>query len=254
MMVNDMAAVTVVNEGGASPYVLLCEHASNYIPAEYAGLGLPAAELQRHIAWDIGAADLSRLLSQRLDAPLILSGYSRLLIDCNRPLLTPTSIPTRSEDTEIPGNHGLDAEERARRATAYFTPFRDRVVAMLDQRQRSGTPTIVFAVHSFTPVFRGVARPWQCGVLYAGAAGFGRGLVARLAADPGLNVGDNQPYQIGSNTDYTVPMHGDGRGLTAALLEIRQDLLATPAGIEEWAQRLVPALADLATEFAPRAK
>ncbi len=246
MMVNDIAAVTVVNEGGASPYVLLCEHASNYIPAEYAGLGLPAAELQRHIAWDIGAADLSRLLSQRLDAPLILSGYSRLLIDCNRPLLTPTSIPTRSEDTDIPGNQGLDAEERARRAAAYFTPFQDQVVAMLDGRQRSGTPTIVFGVHSFTPVFRGVARPWQCGVLYGAATGFGRGLVARLAADPGLNVGDNQPYQIGRDTDYTVPMHGDGRGLPAALIEVRQDLIATPAGVEGWAQRMVPALADVA--------
>ncbi len=253
-MANDMPAVTTVNEDGASPYVLLCEHASNYIPAEYAGLGLQAADLQRHIAWDIGAADLSRLLSRRLDAPLILSGYSRLLIDCNRPLLTPTSIPTRSEDTEIPGNHGLDAEERERRAAAYFTPFQDRVVATLDRRQRSGTPTIVFAVHSFTPVFRGVARPWQCGVLYAAAVGFGRGLVTRLAADPDLVVGDNQPYQIGGTTDYTVPVHGDGRGITAALLEIRQDLIATPAGIEEWAQRLVPALADLATELVPTAK
>ena len=253
-MRRDTPAVTTVNEGGASPYVLLCEHASNYIPPEYAGLGLQAADLQRHIAWDIGAADLSRLLSQRLDAPLILSGYSRLLIDCNRPLLTPTSIPTRSEDTEIPGNHGLDAEERERRAAAYFTPFQDRVVAMLDRRQRSGTPTIVFAVHSFTPVFRGVARPWHCGVLYAAAAAFGRGLVTRLAADSGLVVGDNQPYQIGSTTDYTVPVHGDGRGLTAALLEIRQDLLATPAGIEEWAQRLVPALAGLATDLVPTAK
>ncbi len=249
----DRPAVTTVNEGGASPYVLLCEHASNHIPAEYAGLGLPAADLQRHIAWDIGAADLSRLLSQRLDAPLILSGYSRLLIDCNRPLLTPTSIPTCSEDTKIPGNHGLNAEERERRAAAYFTPFQDRVVAMLDERQRSGTPTIVFAVHSFTPVFRGVARPWQCGVLYAAATGFGRGLVARLAADPGLNVGDNQPYQIGGTTDYTVPVHGDGRGLMAALLEVRQDLIATPAGVEEWAQRLVPALADLAPEVLARA-
>lgn len=247
-------AVTAVNEDGASPYVLLCEHASNFIPDAYAGLGLQDADLRRHIAWDIGAADLARLLSRRLDAPLFLSGYSRLLIDCNRPLLTPTSIPARSEDTEIPGNHGLAAEERARRAAAYFTPFQDRVASMLDRRQRSGTPTIVFGVHSFTPVFRGVARPWQCGVLYAAATGFGRGLVDRLAADPGLNVGDNQPYQIGGDTDYTIPVHGDGRGLPAALLEIRQDLLATAEGIEEWAQRLVPALAGIAAGFQAAAK
>ena len=243
-------AVTSVNEDGPSPYVLLCEHASNYIPAEYAGLGLQGADLRRHIAWDIGVAELSRLLSDRLDAPLFLSGYSRLLIDCNRPLLTPTSIPTRSEDTEIPGNHGLAMEERKRRAAAYFTPFHDRVAALLDQRARTGKPTIVVGVHSFTPVFRGVARPWQCGVLYAAAAGFGRALISSLAADPGLNVADNQPYQIAADEDYTVPVHGDRLGFPAALLEIRQDLLANANGIEEWAQRLVPVLAGAATEFA----
>lgn len=248
-MAENAPAVTTVNEDGASPYVLLCEHASNYIPAHYAGLGLHGPDLGRHIAWDIGAAELARRLSRRLDAPLFLSGYSRLLIDCNRPLLTPTSIPTRSEDTEVPGNQGLTAEERERRAAAYFTPFHDRVASMLDRRQRSGTPTIVVGVHSFTPVFRGVARPWQCGVLYAAAAGFGQALVARLAADPDLNVGDNQPYQIGATTDYTVPVHGDQRGLTAALIEIRQDLLATADGIEDWAQRLAPALADVAISF-----
>jgi predicted N-formylglutamate amidohydrolase len=248
-MAQDVTAVTTVNEGGASPYVLLCEHASNYIPAEYSGLGLQGADLRRHIAWDIGAADLARLLSRRLDAPLFLSGYSRLLIDCNRPLLTPTSIPTRSEDTEIPGNHRLAADERERRAAAYFTPFHEQVAAMLDRRTRSGVPTIVVGVHSFTPVFHGVARPWQCGVLYAAAAEFGRGLIAGLAADPGLNVGDNQPYQIAAAYDYTVPVHGDQRGLPAALIEIRQDLIATAEGVEEWAQRLVPALANIAATY-----
>ncbi len=245
-MADDAPAVTIVNDDGASPYVLLCEHASNYIPAQYSGLGLHGPDLLRHIAWDIGAAELSRLLSRRLDAPLFLSGYSRLLIDCNRPLLTPTSIPTRSEDTEIPGNQGLAAEERRRRAAAYFTPFHDRVAAVLDRRARSGTPTIVVGVHSFTPVFRGVSRPWQCGVLYAGAAAFGQALIARLAADPGLNVGDNEPYQIAAAEDYTVPVHGDQRGTMAALIEIRQDLIGTADGVDEWAQRLTPALADVA--------
>jgi len=237
-------AVTAENEDGTSPYVLLCEHASNYIPAHYADLGLHGPELRRHIAWDIGAADLSRLLSQRLDAPLFLSGYSRLLIDCNRPLLTPTSIPTRSEDTEIPGNHGLTADEKQRRADAFFTPFQERVAAALDRR--AGTRTIVVGIHSFTPVFRGVARPWHAGVLYAAAAPFGQALVARLAADPDLNVGDNQPYQIGPDTDYTVPIHGDRRGISAALIEIRQDLVGNAAGVEEWAQRLPAALAEAA--------
>ena len=248
-MTDDIPAVTAVNEDGRSPYVLLCEHASNHIPARYAGLGLHEPDLRRHIAWDIGVAELARLLSRRLDAPLFLSGYSRLLIDCNRPLLTPTSIPTRSEDTEIPGNHGLAMHERERRAAAYFTPFHDRVAALLDWRARSGRPTIVVGVHSFTPVFRGVARPWQCGVLYGAAAAFGQALIARLAADPSLNVGDNQPYQIGAATDYTVPVHGDQRGIMAALIEIRQDLLGTADGIGDWAQRLAPALVDAAAGF-----
>ncbi len=245
---NDLPAVTTVNEGGRSPYVLLCEHASNYIPSQYEGLGLQGPDLRRHIAWDIGAADLARLLSRRLDAPLFLSGYSRLLIDCNRPLLTPTSIPSRSEDTEIPGNKGLAAEERERRAAAYFTPFHDRVAALLDRRSRSGTPAVVVGVHSFTPVFRGVARPWQCGVLYAAAMTFGQALITRLAADPGLIVGDNEPYSISANEDYTVPVHGDRRGLVAALIEIRQDLLSTGEGVEDWAQRLGRALEDIASE------
>ena len=242
-------AVTTENEAGTSPYVLLCEHASNYIPARYADLGLHGPDLRRHIAWDIGAADVSRLLSRRLDAPLFLSGYSRLLIDCNRPLLTPTSIPTRSEDTEIPGNHGLTADERQRRADAYFTPFHKRITAALDRRARAGARTIVVGMHSFTPVFRGVARPWHAGVLYAAAVPFGRALVGRLAADPGLNVGDNQPYQISPDTDYTVPIHGDRRGISAALIEVRQDLIDSEAGVEEWGERLATALAEVAASL-----
>lgn len=244
-------AVTAVNEDGASPYVLLCEHASNHIPAAYRGLGVSEADLQRHIAWDIGAADLARLLSRRLDAPLFLSGYSRLLIDCNRPLGTPTSIPARSEDTDIPGNHGLTADERDRRASAYFTPFHDRVAAALDRRTRADTPTIVIGVHSFTPVFHGISRPWQAGVLYAAATSFGRALVAKLAAEPGLTVGDNQPYQIEPDHDHTVPVHGDGRGLPAALIEVRQDLLAATGGAEEWARRLAFALAAISPTARP---
>lgn len=245
-MASDPPAVTAENEEGASPYVLLCEHASNYIPASCRGLGLEVADLRRHIAWDIGGADLARLLSRLLDAPLFLSGYSRLLIDCNRPLGTPTSIPARSEDTDIPGNHGLTVAERDRRAAAYFTPFHDRVAAALDRRARSSRPTIVVGVHSFTPVFQGVPRPWQAGVLYAGAVPFGQALVARLGAEAGLCVGDNQPYQIEPEHDYTVPVHGDGRGLPAALIEVRQDLLAAPGGPQEWAGRLAPALLDVA--------
>ena len=241
----DPSAASAENTGGPSPYVLLCEHASNFMPSRYVGLGLDEAALRRHIAWDIGAAPLARLLSRGLDAPLFLSGRSRLLIDCNRPPGTPTSIPERSEDTAIPGNIGLSAQARSARKTRYFEPFRQMVAAELDRRAGLAIPTIVLGVHSFTPVFQGVVRPWQAGVLYADAAEFGQGLVAGLAADPALTVGDNQPYQIEPEHDYTVPVHGDGRGIPAALLEIRQDLLANEEEIASWAGRLLPALATI---------
>lgn len=239
------SAATVENAAGTSPYVLLCEHASNHIPAEYAALGLDAPELQRHIAWDIGAAPLARHLSRTLDAPLFLSGYSRLLIDCNRPLHSTTSIPERSEDTLIPGNAGLPEAERARRAAAYFTPLAEMVQAELDRRARLGIPTIVLGVHSFTPVFHGIARPWHAGVLYAAATSFARGLLEQLATIQGVVVGDNEPYRIDPAHDYTVPTHGDGRGLPAVLLEIRNDLIAHEAGVALWGERLTTALPAL---------
>ncbi|WP_439596383.1 N-formylglutamate amidohydrolase [Falsiroseomonas sp.] len=236
---SDPPAVTAVNEGGASPLVLVCEHASNHIPAHHAALGLPAEALRRHIAWDIGAAALARRLSALLDAPLFLSGYSRLLIDCNRPPGVPSSIPLRSESTEIPGNRDLTEAEVARRQEDYFWPFQDRIARFLDAR-----PTrFILGVHSFTPVFLGVARPWEAGVLYGEATGFGAALLAGLRQDPALTVGDNEPYRIELAEDYTVPVHGDARGIAAALIEVRQDLLADDAGIEAWAQRLAPVLA-----------
>ncbi|NKE44321.1 N-formylglutamate amidohydrolase [Roseomonas frigidaquae] len=235
---SDPPAVSVVNDGGTSPLVLVCEHASNHIPARYNALGLPPEELRRHIAWDIGAAALAGRLAALLDAPLFLSGYSRLLIDCNRPPGVPSSIPLRSEATDIPGNHGLTAAEVAQRQDDYFWPFQHRIARFLDAR-----PTrFLLGVHSFTPVFRGVPRPWQAGVLYGEATGFGAALIAGLRQDPALTVGDNEPYRIELAEDYTVPVHGDARGIPAALLEVRQDLLADPAGIEAWARRLAPIL------------
>lgn len=237
--------MTVVNEDGRSPVVLICEHASNHIPARYGGLGLAPADLQRHIAWDIGAAALARRLSALLDAPLFLSGYSRLLIDCNRPPGAPTSIPPRSEDTLIPGNQDLSQEEAARREAAYFAPFQDRIARFLDARAAAGRRSTVLGIHSFTPVFRGVKRPWHAGVLYGDAAALGACLLARLRADPALTVGDNQPYRILPDEDYTVPVHGDARGLPAALIEVRQDLLGTAPDIEEWARRIAAGLSCL---------
>ncbi len=233
---------------GASPFVLLCEHASNHVPAAYAGLGLPPRDLRRHTARDIGAADLARELSRRLDAPLFLSGRSRLLIDCDRPPGAPASVPARSDGTDIPGNVGLDAAERARRERDRFAPFHAAAARLLDRRAAEGRPAVVVGVHSFTPVLSGVARPWLAGVLYAAAGRLGRSLVERLGAELGpAAVGDNEPYRIEPEEhDYTVPVHGDARGLDAALLEVRQDLIATAEEAEAWAARLAPVFADAA--------
>ncbi|MER8955152.1 N-formylglutamate amidohydrolase [Mesorhizobium sp. M0833] len=212
------------------------------MPAEYARLGLDSSHLQRHIAWDIGAAAVTRLLSKLLDAPAFLSSYSRLLIDLNRPLGSSGSIPVQSEDTDIPGNVGLDPAERNRRAEIMFAPFHDRVAAHLDERAKQGRATRIATIHSFTPVFLGVGRPWHAGVLYDQAIEFGQAVLAGLNIDGALNVAANEPYVISRNGDYAIPVHGDDRGIPAVLIEIRQDLLASRSGIEEWAKRLAAAL------------
>lgn len=237
----DPPAAETVNPDGTSPYVLLCEHASNHIPARYEKLGLDDGELTRHIAWDIGVAPIARDLSKALDAPLILSGYSRLLIDCNRPVGVPTSIPEISESTRIPGNEDLSAEERQRRADDFYWPFQQAVADLLDRRQAAGKRSIVFGVHSFTPVFKGFQRPWHAGILFRKSKAYGEALVAALQ-EPGLNVVANEPYRIDDESDQTVPVHGEARGLDAVLIEIRQDLIADDAGQAQWAKRLAPAL------------
>lgn len=233
--------VEVVNEAGQSRYVLVCEHASNWVPPEYAGLGLPAAELSRHIAWDIGAAQMARRLSERLDAPLILAGASRLLIDLNRPLGSAGSIPERSEATAIPGNLRLDPAERIRREARWFHPFQTAVTRVLDAR--AGRETVVLGIHSFTPVYLGQPRPWQAGVLYRHSATFGAWLVQRLGGQAAA-IAHNQPYQIEDDSDYTVPIHGEARGLDAVLIEVRQDLIGTETAAIGWGDRLATALLD----------
>ena len=234
-------AAAVSNPQGRSPYVLTCEHASNYIPAGYAALGLAPADLQRHIAWDIGAAEVARAVAAALDAPLICSGYSRLLIDCNRPLGVASSIPQKSEATMIPGNLNLDAAERQRRADSFYWPFQQAVSSLLDRRQAEARPTIVIGMHSFTPVFMGDVRPMQAGILFRKSVRFGEALRAALDA-PSLMVCANEPYAISDSSDYTVPVHGEARGLEAVLVEIRQDLIAHSAGAASWAQRMIAAL------------
>ncbi len=246
----DPQAVTIVNETGTSPVILLCEHASNHIPARYARLGLPPADLERHIAYDIGAAQVARQLSRHLDAVLALAGFSRLLIDCNRPLTATSSIPARSETTDIPGNRNLSDSERAERDRLYFAPFRERVAGMLDARLAAGRPTLLIGMHSFTPVFLGVHRPWQVGVLYLRAKRLAAALLDGLRADPALTIGVNEPYRVTLEGDYTVPWVGEARGIATALFEVRQDLIAEAAGAAAWAERLAGVLAPIAANAA----
>lgn len=235
------SAVRVINAGGASPYVLLCEHASRYIPEEYRGLGLATEDLSRHIAWDIGAAQVAEALAQALDAPLVMAGYSRLLIDLNRPIGSATSIPEVSETTVIPGNRQLTAGERARRAEKYFEPYQAAVGKLLDERKAAGRATTIVGVHSFTPVYKGFVRPWEAGILYRKSRGFGHALAEALGGSARA-VAENEPYQIEDDSDYTVPVHGEARGLDAVLVEIRQDLIADATGAAAWAERLATAL------------
>ncbi|MDB5987193.1 MAG: N-formylglutamate amidohydrolase [Nevskia sp.] len=240
---DEPAPFQIVQAQGRSRFVLCCDHAGRRLPRALGDLGVDASELQRHIAWDIGAAGVALQLATTLDACAILQPYSRLAIDCNRPLEAADSIATRSEDTVIPGNQLLSAHEAARRAQAIFHPYHAQLRAELDRRQRAASAPILVSLHSFTPVYQGVTRPWQIGVLYHRDARLGHALLALLQAEQRWTVGDNQPYAVDDEHDYTVPQHGERRGIAHVELEIRQDLIADSAGQAYWAAllaRLLP--------------
>ncbi len=234
--------VEVLNERGASEFVLVCEHASRRIPRDYDGLGLGEADLSRHIAWDVGAADVARRLSAALDAPAFLATYSRLLIDLNRPTNSPSSIVKRSEATDIAGNLAIPREERTRRTKHVFEPFHARVAGHLDARVRAHHPTRLVTIHSFVPVFLDQPRRWHAGILFGRAAEFASQVMAGIKRDPGLIVDFNVPYRVTAEGDYTIPIHGDARGIPAVEIEIRHDLIAHEAGAMEWSGRLAVAL------------
>ena len=234
----DPPPFSVHNPHGSSPFVLLADHAGQRVPAALGDLGLPQVELDRHIGWDIGIAGVTVELARRLDAFAIEQTYSRLLIDCNRPLTSPTLIPETSDGTVIPGNAALDAPYRQQRIDAIHAPYHARITAELERRRDAGQPTLLMMMHSFTPVMNGHARPWHCGVLYHRDARFAHALRDVLRAEGDLEVGDNQPYSVSDSSDYAVPVHGEGRNLVHVELEIRQDLITDAAGQQAWAARL----------------
>src|SRR5690606_33001894 len=215
--------------------VFTCDHAGRRVPQALGDLGLAPHHFERHIAYDIGIYPVARRLAAAFDAPLIAQAYSRLVIDRNRPTHLPSSIPTVSEDTRIPGNEGISPAERKARIDAVFRPYHAAIEEILDARARAGVPTILIAMHSFTPVYNGVSRPWRLGLLYDRDTRLAGAMLRILNDDAAPYIGDKLPYAVSAETDYTLPVHGDRRGLLHAGLEIRQDQIAEPAGQAAWA-------------------
>lgn len=219
LQADEESPLEVFNEHGRSPFVLVCDHAGRSLPRALGTLGLTEDELGAHIAWDIGAAGLACRLAQELDAPLFLQRYSRLVIDCNRPLAAPDSIPESSGGVAIPGNRGLSAEARAQRVSAIFEPYHAGISAALAQRSRYA----VLAMHSFTPELYGERRPFHAGVLYARDARLAAPVLAQLRQLDGLLIGDNQPYAASELTDYAIIEYAERRGAPHVELELRRE-------------------------------
>jgi predicted N-formylglutamate amidohydrolase len=234
----EVPPVHELNATGRSPFLITCDHYGRLIPRGLGDLGLPESELTRHIAWDIGIAGVAEALSKHLDAHLVAQRYSRLVIDCNRPPTAPSSIPIVSEATTIPGNEGLARDAAQTRRRQIFEPYHRRIDEIIDARIAAGMPTVLVSLHSFTPVYAGIARPWHIGTLYHRDTKLPPLLLKHLRAEPDLVAGDNEPYAVSDETDYTIPAHGEARGLMNSGIEIRQDLIGDQSGQREWADRL----------------
>jgi predicted N-formylglutamate amidohydrolase len=246
---DEPAAFEVVEATGSSPFLITCDHAGKRLPRALGDLGLTESELSRHIAWDLGAAQVARQLARELGAFAILQTYSRLAIDCNRRPDVPSSIPTLSEHTLIPGNEGLSASASARRARDIFAPYHQRIERELGRREQIAQATVLVAMHSFTPTFKGLPRPWHVGMLYNRDKRLGHALLELLRADPALVVGDNEPYSVSDDSDYGVPVYGERRGIPHIEIEIRQDLLGEEAGQIAWAKRFAKLLPEACKAF-----
>jgi len=234
---------TVDNETGRSPLLIVADHAGKHFPRRLGQLGLSDAEAGRHIAWDIGIGAVCCRLGQALNAVVVRQNYSRLVIDCNRMPGSDTSIAELSELTTVPGNIGLSERDKLARVREIFQPYHDRIAGELDRRREAGRPTALISAHSFTPVFKTETRPWHVGVLYHRDRRFAQLMMELLHREEGLVVGDNEPYSVTDASDYTIPVHGEQRGLHHLALEIRQDLIADEAGQRTWAAlfaRLLP--------------
>ena len=243
----DPSPVRVLRQNAPSDIFLTADHAGRIIPKALGDLGVPPAERERHIAWDIGIAGVTEHLSGLLDATAVLQTYSRLVIDCNRHPSWPSAMPEVSEHTPIPGNVGLTPAARTARIEAIFNPYHDRIESLLDQR--AGRRTIVVAMHSFTPRFKGESRAMQVGILFDQDVKLARIMIDLLKQEGDLTVGENAPYALAPDSDYSVPAHAVKRGLPHLEIEIRQDLIADPAGQRAWAERFARLLTAASDAF-----
>jgi len=229
---NEPGPFELIRPVGASPIVLVCDHASNRMPGRLNKLGLQPEHLTSHIAWDPGAAELARNLSSRLDATLVLSNYSRLVIDCNRPPGHQESIAAESAGIPIPGNTDMSELDILRRRRTLFEPYQQAIADVLGRRKQDALRLL--SIHSFTPSLNGSDRPWAVSVCYDKDRTWGEQLLMGLRARTNEEVGDNQPYAVDSDIDYTIPMQGEKRGIPSLMLEFRQDQLADDESVRHW--------------------
>jgi predicted N-formylglutamate amidohydrolase len=230
---------TIENMNGKSDFVILADHASNHIPLKYANLGLSEIEKQMHIAWDPGTLPVAKILAKKFDAPLVHSKISRLVIDCNRALFRDDLITSLSEDTKILGNIDLSQKERQHRIDSYHQPYHNAITNLLDKREAQGLNSIIVSIHSFTPSYNGISRPWEIGFLPDQKEQFTKELYESIKAKyPNMNVGWNEPYAALQGVHYTMDLHCDKRGLHGSMIEIRNNEIADKNGVNKWAEIL----------------
>lgn len=232
----------IYNDSGKAPVLLVADHAGREIPQALQQLGLDPESMDLHIAWDIGSADLARGLADLLDAPLILGAYSRLLIDLNRQPDDATAIPPISDGTLIPGNAIVDEQQKTTRITSFFQPYHAAISERLDQFQAAGITPAFLSIHTCTPVFNQLHRPWHIGVMWDKDPRIAIPMLQQLNQMEGLCIGDNQPYSGRHPHDFTIDFHAERRGIPYVGIEVRQDLVGDGAGCTKWAGVLAAAL------------
>lgn len=245
-MFNHLNPVTVINENGKSDWLLVCEHASNTVPDSLHQLGLSASFFAQHIAYDIGAYEMTLALSEQLDATAIICNYSRLVIDCNRVLKASDCIPPKSDSVIIPGNQELSYAQRLQRINGIYRPFHRCVADKLAAKLAANPKTKFANIHSFTPVLteEGMTRPWEIGFIYRLGEPT-QDIIRHIRKHTAYLVGDNEPYNGFVHRGYTVPAHADAQEIPSFLVEFRQDLIQTAQGIQHWADILISALHSL---------